>query len=68
MTDAQKRAIAEYIGGRKLNVEEIADAKHMANHCTSNPPIADIASAPAWNGWGADLANTRFQPSRRPPA
>jgi len=63
MTDDQKRAIAEYIGGRKLNVEEIADAKHMANRCTSNPPIDEIASAPAWNGWGADLANTRFQPA-----
>jgi polyvinyl alcohol dehydrogenase (cytochrome) len=64
MPDAQKRAIAEYIGGRKLNVEEMADAKHMANHCSSNPPLADIASAPAWNGWGADLANTRFQPAQ----
>jgi polyvinyl alcohol dehydrogenase (cytochrome) len=63
MTDDQKRAIAEYIGGRKLNVEEIADAKHMTNRCTANPPIADIASAPAWNGWGADLSNTRFQPA-----
>lgn len=63
MTDDQKRAIAEYIGGRKLNVEALADAKHMANHCSSNPPIADIASTPAWNGWGADPANTRFQPA-----
>ncbi len=63
MPDAQKRSIAEYIGGRKLNVEETADAKHMANHCSSNPPIANIASTPAWNGWGADLANTRFQPA-----
>ena len=63
MTDRQKRTIAEYIGGRKLNVEASADARHMINRCAENPPIADIAPAPAWNGWGAGLANARFQPA-----
>jgi polyvinyl alcohol dehydrogenase (cytochrome) len=29
--------------------------------CAANPPIADLASAPMWSGWGNDLANTRFQ-------
>jgi polyvinyl alcohol dehydrogenase (cytochrome) len=69
LKDDQKRAVAEYIGGRKLGVEDSGNAKHMPNHCPVNPqgdvsPIADIASLPAWNGWGADLANTRFQPAQ----
>ena len=61
MTDEQKRRLAEYIGGLKLNAADIADARQMTNHCAVNPPIASIAATPAWNGWGVDLANTRFQ-------
>jgi polyvinyl alcohol dehydrogenase (cytochrome) len=61
MTDAEKRAIAEYIGGRKLVSEEVAGAKAMPNLCTANPEIGDISASPAWNGWGAELGNARFQ-------
>ncbi len=32
--------------------------------CSSNPPLGDLSAAPAWNGWGADLQNTRFQPAK----
>ena len=39
------------------------EAKAMPNQCTANPPMRDPASGPAWNGWGNDLANTRFQPA-----
>lgn len=38
------------------------DAAQMPNRCASNPPLTDIASSPSWNGWGADNANTRYQP------
>jgi polyvinyl alcohol dehydrogenase (cytochrome) len=61
LTDAQRRAIAEYIGGRKINEGDSGDAKNMPNRCAANPAIADIAATPGWNGWGADLSNTRFQ-------
>src|SRR6202044_39009 len=40
------------------------DAKAMPNHCASNPPVADPASAPGWNGWGAGPGNTRFQAAK----
>jgi polyvinyl alcohol dehydrogenase (cytochrome) len=29
--------------------------------CPSNPPMPDPATLPMWNGWGNDVANTRFQ-------
>jgi polyvinyl alcohol dehydrogenase (cytochrome) len=37
------------------------DAKLMPNRCASNPALGDIAAQPSWNGWGAGIANTRFQ-------
>jgi polyvinyl alcohol dehydrogenase (cytochrome) len=61
LTDDEKRAIAEFFGGRPLGSAESGDAKHMPNHCASNPPMGDPSAAPSWNGWGNGLANTRFQ-------
>ena len=29
--------------------------------CDVNPAFADPASGTAWNGWGADISNSRFQ-------
>jgi polyvinyl alcohol dehydrogenase (cytochrome) len=64
LTDQQKRDIAEWVGGRKLGAAESGDAKKMTNVCTSNPPIRDLTSKPSWNGWSADLSNTRSQPAK----
>ena len=36
----------------------------MANACRSNPPLADPSRGPAWNGWGRDISNSRFQPAQ----
>ncbi len=38
-TEDEKRLIAGYLGGRKLGVAELADAKRMPNRCASNPPL-----------------------------
>jgi len=58
-----KRAIAEFFGGRPLGAADAGDARNMTNHCQSNPPSSDRSGArtPSRNGWGSDLANTRFQ-------
>jgi polyvinyl alcohol dehydrogenase (cytochrome) len=61
LTDQQKRDIAEWVGGRKLN-SATGDAQSMPNRCASNPPIKDLTSLPSWNGW-SDINNTRFQPA-----
>ena len=39
------------------------DAAQMPNHCTKAANIGTLTS-PSWNGWGADLSNTRFQAER----
>jgi polyvinyl alcohol dehydrogenase (cytochrome) len=61
LSDAEKREIATYLGGRAPALAESADARRMPNPCARNP-VFD-ASAPAWNGWGVDDGNNRFQPA-----
>ncbi len=73
LTDAQKRIIAEFFGGRPLGDADAGDAKNMAGHCDANPPLADPSAQPGWNGWGNGLVEhalsagqmTRNSPRRR---
>ena len=62
MTEADKRGVAEFMGGRPIGSSKVGDAKTMSNVCRTNPPLTDPARGPAWNGWGADASNSRFQP------
>ncbi len=62
LSDAQKRDMAAYLGGRAPGLAENADARRMPNQCAGKPSFD--ASAPAWNGWGVDDDNDRFQPGR----
>jgi polyvinyl alcohol dehydrogenase (cytochrome) len=61
LSDAQKRELAGYLGGRAPGLAENADARRMPNQCAGKPTFDP--SAPAWNGWGVDAGNDRFQPS-----
>ena len=61
LSDDYKRAMAEFISGRKLGPLEAGDARNMPNRCAMPTPLADPAAAPAWNGWGPDATNARFQ-------
>jgi polyvinyl alcohol dehydrogenase (cytochrome) len=60
LTDDEKRAIAEYLGGRPLDPKNSGSAESMSNHCPANSPFSDPSAGPSWNGWGADRGNTRF--------
>jgi polyvinyl alcohol dehydrogenase (cytochrome) len=64
LTDQQKRLIAIYLGGRPLGSAEAGDAKMMPNHCAANSDLGDPLAGPAWNGWGVDIVNTRFQSAK----
>ena len=57
-----KRAIAEYLGDRKLGASESGAADQMPNRCEPSSAPRRTAGRD-WNGWGADLANTRYQPA-----
>jgi polyvinyl alcohol dehydrogenase (cytochrome) len=56
----QRRAIAEFVTGRKL-AQEPEGMERLAGHCATDGPIFEPALGPQWNGWGASLANARFQ-------
>jgi polyvinyl alcohol dehydrogenase (cytochrome) len=64
LTDEQKRRLAEYMGGRPLGSAALGDAAQMPNHCPANSAPLDLSKGPAWNGWGVDAHNTRFQDSQ----
>ena len=61
LSDAEKKAVAETISGRRLGSAGSGDADKMPNRCPSNPPLEQAAKLPAWNGWGVDAQNTRYQ-------
>ena len=61
LPDDYKLAMAEFISGRKLAPLEAGDARNMPNRCTLPAPLGDPNTTPAWNGWGTDTTNARFQ-------
>jgi polyvinyl alcohol dehydrogenase (cytochrome) len=60
MSEFEKRVVAVYVGGRPLGAAATGDASQMKNRCESRPAF-DPLKGPAWNGWGFDSGNSRFQ-------
>jgi len=60
LTTEQKRTLAEYLAGRTLGSSTAGAAAGMPNRCPMTPP-GDPMKGSMWNGWGADLGNSRFQ-------
>src|SRR5690242_15675442 len=56
---AERRAIAEYVTGKKLS--EALETKPSAKAMCAGAPGAFAMSGPQWNGWGQNTSNTRFQ-------
>jgi polyvinyl alcohol dehydrogenase (cytochrome) len=54
MAAAEKLALATFLTGKGIG------ASQQVKTCASTA-AAFSASGPQWNGWGADLANTRYQ-------
>jgi polyvinyl alcohol dehydrogenase (cytochrome) len=54
LTGRQRAVVAGYLGEA-----EAAESKASISLCRGGPsPLAD---SPSWNGWGADISNSRFQ-------
>jgi polyvinyl alcohol dehydrogenase (cytochrome) len=74
LTDKQKRDLAEYLGGRPLDLSNTGSAAVMPNKCEAESSadgdsrsraagdVTDLTLWPAWNGWSTGLDNARFQP------
>ena len=54
---AEKRAVSEYVAGKPLGA-----GVETAGLCANRPGMLGDISATAWNGWGGDVANSRYQP------
>lgn len=61
LSDIQRQRVAEFMAGRPLGSTGSGDASDMTNPCPANPELAGLEQNPLWNGWGVDLANTRYQ-------
>ena len=60
LSAAQRRAVAEFITGRRV----APDARAAAGACAAPPSEwPGMDGGPAWNGWGVDVTNRRFQPA-----
>jgi polyvinyl alcohol dehydrogenase (cytochrome) len=60
MPDKQKRDLTEFVARRPfLDIEGTGTAK-MSNRCPTNPPLGDLSTIAAWNGWGG-TNNARTQ-------
>ena len=64
LTAEQRRLVSESVAGRLIGTSVNGDARAMPNVCATNPPFTGVLAGPSWNGWGADVSNTRFQPAR----
>jgi polyvinyl alcohol dehydrogenase (cytochrome) len=60
LNDQERRLIAEWVGGRKIDADLAGAAEKMTNQCASHPPIRRL-NAPGWNGWGGDHRTSRAQ-------
>jgi polyvinyl alcohol dehydrogenase (cytochrome) len=60
LTDADRRAVAEFLGGRALRITAPGSS---VTRCTSSPPFRGEPASTDWNGWGNGLENTRFAKS-----
>ena len=62
-TNAERRAIAEWVTDKKLKPESATD-ETVAGFCADAPGEFVVRDgAPQWNGWGVDAVNSRFQPA-----
>jgi polyvinyl alcohol dehydrogenase (cytochrome) len=59
LSAAEKKAVSEYLSGKTLG----AASAQGAGMCAAKPgPIGNLTGKAAWNGWGADSDNSRYQP------
>lgn len=61
LTDNERRLVAQAVSGRLLGASAQGNAHNMPNRCAPTRPFAIADSDHGWNGWGADLQNTRFR-------
>ena len=59
---AQRRALAEYLAGKPFGSDPLKPLPRSAFCGSAGGSFSKSLTGPAWNGWGATISNTRFQP------
>jgi polyvinyl alcohol dehydrogenase (cytochrome) len=63
-SEDERKAIAGFVTGKNPS-PGTATATAAGGGCTqSSPTFAGAMDRPGWNGWGADINNSRFQPTK----
>lgn len=63
-TDDERRAIAAFVTGKAAAGAAPVTAAAASGQCAgAQAAFTQALDGPQWNGWGADLANSRFQPA-----
>ena len=63
LSGPERRAIAEFVTGHAMGGDVTGAATGRCGGAA--PAFPDPASMPVWNGWGAGVENTRFQPAKQ---
>ena len=61
LTPDERVQVAEFLTGRTVG----APSDASVGQCASSAAMSRPNSGSSWNGWGAGVANTRFQPAKQ---
>ena len=61
MSAADRRAVAQFVTGKSLSARDLSMTPAASAMCTTRPAAGNPLNGPAWNGWGGNTRNTRFQ-------
>jgi polyvinyl alcohol dehydrogenase (cytochrome) len=65
LSAAERAAVAQHIAGRALSQQAAAVTPAPDGKCVEGArDFVRPMEGPSWNGWGADIANTRFQSAK----
>ncbi len=60
LSDDEKKAVAEYLGGANM----VGDSKLAPPYCNGATAGLDLSRPPTYPGWGLNVANTRYVDSK----
>jgi polyvinyl alcohol dehydrogenase (cytochrome) len=61
LSAADRRALAQFVTGKSLSARDLSMTPPQSAMCTTSAAFVQPPAEPAWNGWGDNTNNTRFQ-------
>src|SRR5215813_12090875 len=60
-TGAERRAIAQWVTGKSLSARDLTTTPPSSAMCATKDSYSNPLTGAAWNAWGENTHNTRFQ-------